>query len=73
MPFPSSGNLRFLTQLLECVYTGVRRPRSLAAAVDVEVGRVTAALDTGEWLGVLSWDGDVQLTPRGVRIAASAR
>lgn len=73
MAFPTSGNLRFLTRLLECVYTGVRRPRSLAQVVDVEVARVMASLDTGEWLGVLTWDGDVQLTARGVRIAASAK
>lgn len=73
MPLPASGNLRFLTRLLELVYSGVRRPRSMAQVLDEDVRRVTASLDTGEWLGVLTWDGDVQLTARGVRIAASPK
>lgn len=73
MAFPVSGDLRLLTQLLERVYAGVRRSRQLADAVDVEVRVVEAALETGEWLGVLTWDGDILLTPRGVRIAASRK
>ncbi|MSQ03857.1 MAG: hypothetical protein EXR71_18545 [Myxococcales bacterium] len=69
MAFPSSGDLRLLTRVLERFYTGVRRPRSLAEALDVEVRVLNASLDTGEWLGVLTWDGDVQLTGRGLPVA----
>lgn len=69
MAFPSSGDLRLLTRVLERIYTGVRRPRSLAEALDVEVRVLNASLDAGEWLGVLTWDGDVQLTARGLPVA----
>lgn len=73
MAFPVSGDLRLLTLLLQRIYAGVRRARPLAEALDVEVRVVEAALETGEWLGVLTWDGDILLTPRGVRIAATRR
>ncbi len=73
MAFPVSGDLRLLTLLLERIYAGTRRARSLADALDVEVRVVDAALDAGEWLGVLTWDGDILLTTRGVRIAASRK
>lgn len=73
MAFPVSGDLRLLTLLLERIYAGTRRARSLADGLDVEVRVVNAALDAGEWLGVLTWDGDIVLTPRGVRIAGSRK
>ena len=69
MAFPGSGDLRLLTRVLERIYSGVRRPRSLAEALDVELRVLNASLDAGEWLGVLTWDGDVQLTGRGLPIA----
>lgn len=73
MALPVSGDLRLLTRVLERVYGGVRRARALAESVDVPSARVNAALDAGEWLGVLTWDGDVRLTASGLAVAAGRR
>ncbi len=68
MAFPLCGDLPFITRVIERVYGGARRVRAIAAALDVEGRRVAAALDAGEWLGVLTWDGEVELTARGLEV-----
>ncbi len=73
MAFPVSGDLGLLTRVLERVYAGSRRARAIAEALEIDVRVVTGSLDTGEWLGVLTWDGDVRLTPAGLAIALKGR
>lgn len=72
-PFPPPTDPRLLMRVLEGVATGVRRPRALAERLEVEGGRVQAAVDAAMWLGLLDDAHDLVLTADGLAFAYAGR
>lgn len=66
---PNANNPRVLIRMIGLVAAGVRRPSALAEILDVELRTVHYYTQAGEWLGLLSTDGDVHLTPHGIDLA----
>ena len=66
---PNANNPRVLIRMIGLVAAGVRRPTALADILDVELRTVHYYTQAGEWLGLLSTDGDVHLTPHGIDLA----
>lgn len=66
---PNANNPRVLIRMVGLVAAGVRRPTALAEILDVELRTVHYYTQAGEWLGLLSTDGDVHLTPHGIDLA----
>lgn len=71
LPPPTSP--RLIIRVLSRVATGLRRPRAVAEALDVEVREVEAALDTAEWLGLLRAEPEASLTPEGLALCYAGR
>ncbi len=66
---PNANNPQLLLRLIGLVAAGIRRPPTLAEILEVELRTVHYYTQAGEWLGLLSTDGEVHLTPRGVQLA----
>jgi hypothetical protein len=66
---PNANNPRVLIRMIGLVAAGVRRPTALAEILDVELRTVHYYTQAGEWLGLISTDGDVHLTPHGIDLA----
>lgn len=66
---PNANDPRVLVRMVGLVAAGLRRPASLAEVLDVELRTVHYYTQAGEWLGLLSTDGELHLTPPGLELA----
>ncbi|MFZ5477498.1 MAG: hypothetical protein ACOZNI_12050, partial [Myxococcota bacterium] len=66
LAFASAHNPRQLTRVLEQVAAGTRRPKAIATALGMEQRLVAAYLAVGQWLGLLTLDGEPALTRDGL-------
>ena len=66
---PNANDPTVLIRLIGLIAAGLRRREALAEVLDVELRTVNYYTQAGEWLGLLSTEGDVHLTPKGVELA----
>lgn len=69
---PNANNPRLLLRMLDCICTGIRRPRALADVLEVDVRTVHYYTQAAEWLALLAGGEHLQLTPRGLQLAYSS-
>lgn len=66
---PNANDPRVLVRMIGLIAAGLRRPPALAEVLDVELRTVHYYTQAGEWLGLLSTDGELHLSPAGLELA----
>ena len=70
---PALGNPRRLLRVLECLFSGIRRPASVARFLDVDVRVVRAYLGQAAWIGLAREAPEPHLTALGLEFVMAPR